>query len=132
MQTMIRAASIQCSNRPISAFRASSIAITRQTNPLPKKQTKQNMTHTHTPRPWDQLGCEIYAGEIPIAGIIGITWDRMVENQANLNLISAAPDMLEALQMLMPQEPREADSYDRAMWENARAAIAKATGKGDA
>jgi len=31
--------------------------------------------------------------------------------------------------MLMPQEPQEADSYDRAMWENARAAIAKATGK---
>jgi hypothetical protein len=43
-----------------------------------------------------------------------------------------APDMLEALRMLMPQEPREADSYDRAMWKNARAAIAKATGKGDA
>jgi hypothetical protein len=55
-----------------------------------------------------------------------------MENQANLNLISAAPDMMEALQMLMPQEPREADSYDRAMWDNARAAIAKATGKGDA
>jgi hypothetical protein len=54
----------------------------------------------------------------------------MVENQANFNLISAAPDMLEALRMLMPQEPREADSYDRAMWKNARAAIAKATRKG--
>jgi hypothetical protein len=55
------------------------------------------MTHTHTPGPWSQLGCEIYAGEIPIAGIIGITWDRMVENQANLNLISAAPELLAAL-----------------------------------
>jgi hypothetical protein len=95
---------------------------------------KQNktMTHTHTPGPWSQSGCAIYAGEIPIAGIIGITWDRMVENQANLNLISAATDMLEALQMLMPQEPREADSYDRAMWDNARDAIAKAIGKEDA
>ena len=90
------------------------------------------MTHTHTPGPWSQSGCAIYAGEIPIAGIIGITWDRMVENQANLNLISAATDMLEALQMLMPQEPREADSYDRAMWDNARDAIAKAIGKEDA
>ena len=49
---------------------------------------------------------------------------------ANARLISAAPEMLEALQMLMPQEPQEADSYDRAMWKNARAAIAKATGKG--
>jgi len=90
------------------------------------------MTHTHTPGPWSQSGCEIYAGEIPITGIIDFTWDRMVENQANLNLISAAPDILEALQMLLPQEPREADSYDRAMWENARAAIAKATGKEEA
>jgi len=90
------------------------------------------MTHTHTPGPWSQSGCEIYAGEIRITGIIDFTWDRMVENQANLNLISAAPDILEALQMLLPQEPREADSYDRAMWENARAAIAKATGKEEA
>ncbi len=97
-----------------------------------ENKQNENMTHTHTPRPWDQLGCAIYAGEIPIAGIVGITWDRMVENQANLNLISAAPDMLEALQMLMPQEPREADSYDRAMWDNARAAIAKAIGKEEA
>ena len=55
-----------------------------------------------------------------------------VSAMANAHLISAAHDMLEALQMLMPQEPQEADSYDRAMWENARAAIAKATGKEDA
>jgi len=93
---------------------------------------KQTVNKTHTPGPWDQLGCEIYAGEILIAGIVGITWDRMVENQANLNLISAAPELLEALQMLLPQEPREADSYDRAMWDNAKDAIAKATGKEDA
>jgi hypothetical protein len=92
----------------------------------------ETMTHTHTPGPWNQLGCEVYAGKIPITGIIGITWDRMMENQANIDLISAAPELLEALEMLMPQEPQEADSYDRAMWENARAAIAKATGKGEA
>jgi hypothetical protein len=53
----------------------------------------------------------------------------IVEWRANRNLIAAAPDLLEALQMLLPQEPREADSYDRAMWDNARAAIAKATGQ---
>jgi len=86
------------------------------------------MTHTHTPGPWHQLGCEIYAGKIPITGIIGITWDGMMENQANIDLIAAAPELLEALEMLMPQEPQEADSYDRAMWEDARTAIAKARG----
>jgi len=52
----------------------------------------------------------------------------MMENQANIDLIAAAPELLEALEMLMPQEPQEADSYDRAMWEDARTAIAKARG----
>jgi hypothetical protein len=61
--------------------------------------------------------------------IHGNGWD---EAGANARLISAAPNLLEALQMLLPQEPREADSYDRAMWDNARAAIAKAIGKEDA
>ena len=89
------------------------------------------MTHTHTPGPWDQIGCDIYSGEIKIAQFIDIPWERMLENEANMNLISAAPELLEALQMLMPQEPQEADSYDRAMWEAARATIAKATGKGE-
>ena len=91
------------------------------------------MIHTHTPGPWSQSGCAIYAGEIPVAGIIGITWDKMVENQANINLISAAPDMLEALQMLVELEPNaeaEVCSYERGCWKHARAAIAKATGKG--
>ena len=44
-------------------------------------------------------------------------------------IFAAAPEMLEALQMLMPQEPQEADSYDRAMWDAARTAIAKARGE---
>jgi hypothetical protein len=40
--------------------------------------------------------------------------------------------LLEALQMLMPQEPNEADSYDAAMWRNARNAIDNATGRANA
>jgi hypothetical protein len=111
------------------------------------------MKHTHTQGEWTKLGCMVYAGETMIAGtycegnrrlhpvifendivpssvaIHGNGWD---EAAANARLISAAPDLLEALQMLMPQEPREADSYNRAMWDNARDAIAKATGKVDA
>ena len=110
------------------------------------------MTHTHTPGPWEKSGCTVYAGQIKIAGTYcegnrflhgvhheeavpdsmethGQGWD---EAGANALLISSAPDLLEALQMLMPQEPRETDSYDRAMWENARTAIEKAMGKGEA
>ena len=48
------------------------------------------------------------------------------------NLIAAAPELLEALQMLMPQEPNETDSYDAAMWRNARNAIDNATGRAKA
>ncbi len=84
---------------------------------------------THTPGPWSQSGCAIYAGEIPIAGIIGITWDRMVENQANFNLISAAPDMLEALENLLGDKYL-ADPINADRMAEARAAIAKATRKG--
>jgi hypothetical protein len=99
---------------------------------------KQNetMTHTHTPGPWHigkrAADVAIYGpkGE-EVAKILGFFNDDE-ENKANARLISASPNLLEALQMLLPQEPREPDSYDRAMWENARAAIAKATGKEDA
>ena len=91
------------------------------------------MTHTHTPGPWDQIGCDIYSGEIKIARFIDIPWERMLENEANMNLISSAPDLLEALQVLMhatrkgkkPAQREEARA-------TARAAIAKATGKEEA
>jgi len=124
-------------------------------NPSLTRKTKQNenMKHTHTQGEWTKLGCTVYAGETMIAGTycegnrslhpivfekdivpdsMGTHGDGWDEAGANARLISAAPELLEALQMLMPQEPREADSYDRAMWENARAAIAKAIGKEDA
>ena len=89
------------------------------------------MTYSHTPGPWSQSGCAIYAGEIPVAGIIGITWDRVIENQANINLISAAPDMLAALENLLGDKYLAAPINADRMAE-ARAAIAKATGKVDA
>jgi len=94
------------------------------------------MKHTHTPGPWADTGHDgkdnlIVESE---TGSVCAVWrvNGYGCQVADTRLISAAPDLLEALQMLMPQEPREADSYDRAMWENARAAIAKAMGKGEA
>jgi len=91
------------------------------------------MTHTHTPGPWiTECNCirsERGNQRFDLVAIVPLNHD---EWGANARLISAAPELLEALQMLMPQEPQEADSYDRAMWEAARAAVAKATGKGDA
>jgi hypothetical protein len=94
------------------------------------------MKHTHTQGPWDitDEGSQIVVqtfSDHPTGTLARIyRVDELAYSDARL--ISAAPDLLEALQMLMPQEPREADSYDRAMWENARAAIAKATGREEA
>lgn len=54
------------------------------------------------------------------------------EQIANARLIAAAPELLDAIEHLIPLMPSDADGYDRAIWENAKAIIAKATGKEDA
>ena len=94
------------------------------------------MTHTHTHGPWhitdegSQIVIQTFSNH-PTGTLARIyRTDELANSDARL--IAAAPELLEALQMLMPQEPQEADSYDRAMWKNARAAIAKARGKGEA
>jgi hypothetical protein len=96
----------------------------------------ETMTHTHTHGPWhitdegSQIVIQTFSNH-PTGTLARIyRTDELANSDARL--IAAAPELLEALQMLMPQEPQEADSYDRAMWEAARAAIAKATGKGEA
>ena len=50
---------------------------------------------------------------------------------ANAQLMAAAPELLEALEMLLTVEPNyfSADAYERSLWENARDAVKKATGK---
>ncbi len=87
------------------------------------------MNTPHTPGPWTVDRQYIRSDQFHLAIMTRPDSCMIVEWRANRNLIAAAPDLLEALQMLLPQEPREADSYDRAMWDNARAAIAKATGQ---
>jgi len=88
------------------------------------------MKHTHTQGQFP-LHAETSGEQIAIVTNQGNLYAKTFDPSAAL-LIAAAPEMLEALQMLLPQEPRETDSYDRAMWDNARAAIAKAIGKEDA
>ena len=52
-------------------------------------------------------------------------------DEANAQLMAAAPELLEALEMLLTVEPNyfSADAYERSLWENARETIAKAIGK---
>lgn len=51
------------------------------------------------------------------------------EHVANAHLISAAPELLEALEMLMTFEPSDCDSYERYIWDAALSAIVKAKGE---
>ena len=46
-------------------------------------------------------------------------------------LMAAAPELLEALEMLITIEPNyfSADAYERSLWENARDIVAKANRK---
>jgi len=96
----------------------------------------ETMTHTHTHGPWhitdegSQIVIQTFSDHP--TGTLARMYRADELAHSDARLISAAPELLEALQMLMPQEPQEADSYDRAMWDNARAAIEKATGKGEA
>jgi len=52
-------------------------------------------------------------------------------DEANARLIAVAPELLEALEMLITIEPNyfSADAYERSLWQNARETIAKAIGK---
>jgi hypothetical protein len=58
------------------------------------------------------------------AGVRGATDE---EAEANARLIAAAPDLLDALRAMVDRWEPDTDGADRRMWENARAAIAKAT-----
>ncbi|VEF98829.1 hypothetical protein [Pseudomonas aeruginosa] len=87
--------------------------------------------HKHTPGPWE---IERYSdGLIQIVGDVRIVSDdeenvtTVVEavargDEANARLISAAPELLEALVALV-----ECEQTTPALWEAARSAIAKAT-----
>ena len=86
----------------------------------------------HTPGPWllNEQKTSVWKGEHIVAAI---TIGRAV-SIADARLISAAPELLEALQALIAEyEPNlkafATDAPRKAKWEVARAAIAKATGE---
>ena len=107
-----------------------------------KREIKQM---THTPGPWTADGYHVRQS--------GINGTRMIADvcytgrhhtppneypiscrlmdESNAQLMAAAPELLEALEMLLTIEPNHfsADAYERSLWENARETIAKAIGK---
>jgi len=102
------------------------------------------MSTEHTPLPWHVVTIDGSIGSVEASDGSAVAQAQMRgtlrcpdndERRANAEFIVRAcnshGDLLEALEMLMPLEPSryESDSYDRGMWENARAAIAKAKGE---
>lgn len=85
---------------------------------------------THTPEPWrvDYAMGIRGADNVPLAYVLSASSS---DPTLDAQLMAAAPELLEALEMLLTIEPNyfSADAYERSLWENARSAIAKATGE---
>jgi len=99
----------------------------------------------HTPGPWKSDGYHVrQSGQCGTRMIADVAYTgphhtppdeypkscRLVD-EANAQLMAAAPELLEALEMLLTIEPNyfSTDAYERSLWQNARETIAKATGK---
>lgn len=94
-------------------------------------------THTHTPGPW-RIDSKTRFGDYTIAAGDSVKTCEFIaktQNEANANLIAAAPDLLEALEdaaFLMRMAAKIAgpmqDSFKRSA-EDAAKALAKAEGR---
>ena len=90
----------------------------------------------HTPGPWNlwvgpKGAFQITKGDDGAVLASRTDWDhRSLESIANARLISAAPDLLAALRAMVDRWEPDTEGLDRVMWENACAAIDKATGQG--
>ena len=84
----------------------------------------------HTPGPWRVDGNYIGAGYYHLALLTKTGADTAEEWKANARLFAAAPELLEALQMLMRFAPNHFTEcqYTKSVWQDAAAAIAKAEG----
>ena len=82
--------------------------------------------------PWGITLCDLYTMSNPLAlsTACGGTSRPIpfVDADANAQLISAAPDLLDALKAMVDRWEPDCGGLDRLMWENARDAIAKAGG----
>jgi hypothetical protein len=82
---------------------------------------QMNKQHTQGPWEYQPTGGYDYGSTVYwIPGVCGST----INKEADARLIAAAPELLEALRQLCADE-----LHTQEKWDNARAAITKATGK---
>ena len=103
----------------------------------------------HTPGPWEETDTEDYIDidsgcericSVYVSDSFGSEYspEEIANKKANAKLISAAPELLEALQCLMSRVAKDAESYaqegNEPIWafiEDANDAICKAKGEGN-
>ena len=83
------------------------------------------MKQQHTPKPWNKIGNSIGVD----AGEIATVWSGVGDQEANARLIAAAPDLLEALELIASTDPVDAALDPQRAMRVAKAAIAKALGE---
>ena len=89
----------------------------------------------HTPGPWNRqksyatfyVEARLPDGLIQEVAAIGPT-QHTEQQEANAKLIAAAPDLLAALNAMMTHMGMDEDEWNKPTFDQARSAIAKATG----
>lgn len=87
-----------------------------------------NSTTNHTPGPWRVHAVAGLIQEANGHSIAAYTGTSQDEADANARLIAAAPELLAALEHLLALNSGCAPEEEERGWDQARAAIAKATG----
>ena len=90
----------------------------------------------HTPGPWAYIvpdghvvrHPQIYSDFGPVANATWLGENKLDQLKANARLIATAPELLEALELLVDNPYREGTESDERLRRIARAAIANATG----
>jgi len=80
---------------------------------------------SHTPGPWKQEHAIYRYYEITREGY----WVARTRGAENARLIAAAPELLKALQAMLTHMGMDEDEWNKPTFDQARAAIAKATGE---
>ena len=88
----------------------------------------------HTPGPWSITESSEHWGRINCTitsqdGDVATSWQQGTTlNRVNARLIAAAPELLSALNAMLTHMGMDEDEWNKPTFDQARAAIAKATG----